>query len=206
MQPLAEQPTLDVELMWRATRRLLDELHGVLESDDAVDEALDVLVEVLGADRGLVLLTSSDGSTHVINARGKGRALSPEERAEVSRSVVQQAIDAGRCIVWDPLTAATTSASLTVLGIVSAFAAPLYRVQRNRPRGVLYVDFRARHKFVSERHVEFSLPRHCSSALYSMAMPERGAYATSCARPKATAPMRARSRRSTTCLRILRCA
>jgi hypothetical protein len=36
MQPLAEQPTIDVELMWRATRGLLDGLHGVLERDDAV--------------------------------------------------------------------------------------------------------------------------------------------------------------------------
>jgi transcriptional regulator with GAF, ATPase, and Fis domain len=120
-----------------------------------VDDALDVLVEVLGADRGLVLLRSSDGGTLVVNARAKGRALSAEERAEVSRTVVQQALDEGKCITWDPLTAASTSASFVVLGIVSALAAPLYGAQRDRPRGVLYVDFRARRKFVSDRHVEF---------------------------------------------------
>jgi transcriptional regulator with GAF, ATPase, and Fis domain len=154
MQSLAERPTLDLEVMWSATRRLLDGLYAVLESDDVVDDALDVLVNVLGADRGLLLLTSTDGGTLVVNARGEGRALTPQERAEMSQTVIQHALESGKCILWDPATGGS-STSLDMLRIVCALAAPLYGALRDRPRGVLYVDFRATRKFVSDRHVEF---------------------------------------------------
>ncbi len=155
--PLSRQATLDAEAMWRATQRLLDGLFGVLESDGVMDDALDVLVELLGADRGLILLTSADGGALVVNARGRGQALSPAEREEVSRTVIREALSGGKCVAWDPLTAAgSLSTSFATLGIISALAAPLYAVgARERARGVLYVDFRDVHKFVSERHVEF---------------------------------------------------
>src|SRR5262249_14134324 len=134
---LSQQQNLDAETMWRTTRRLVDGLFGVLESEDLLDDALDVLVEVLGADRGLLLLTSPDGGTRVVNARGHKRALTVEEREEVSRTVVRRALDEGRCIAWDPLTSATGSGSYVSLGIVAALAAPLFGVARDRPRGVL---------------------------------------------------------------------
>src|SRR5580693_2936596 len=102
-EPLSRQPTLDAESMWQATRRLLDGLYGVLEGEDVLDGALDVLVDLLGADRGLILLTSADGGTLVVNARRAGRALTPQEREEVSRTVVRQALEQGRCVTWDPL-------------------------------------------------------------------------------------------------------
>jgi transcriptional regulator with GAF, ATPase, and Fis domain len=155
--PLSRHATLDAEAMWAATRRLLDGLFGVLESDSVMDDALDVLVELLGADRGLILLTSEAGGTMVVNARGRGHALTPAEREEVSRTVIRQALDDGRCVAWDPLTAAgSQSSSFATLGIVSALAAPLYGTgARDRARGVLYVDFRDVRKFVSDRHVEF---------------------------------------------------
>ncbi|HEY1697809.1 MAG TPA: sigma 54-interacting transcriptional regulator [Polyangiaceae bacterium] len=156
-EPLSRQANLDAESMWRATRRLLEGLFGVVDSDDVLDEALDVVVELLGADRGLLLLTSSDGGARVVNARGGGRALSAVEREEVSRTVIRDALEQGRCISWDPLSAAAgVSSSISTLGIVAALAAPLHGTgSRDRARGVLYVDFRELRKFVSERHVEF---------------------------------------------------
>jgi len=157
-EALANQQTLDSDTMWRTMRQLVDRLFGVLESENVLDDTLDILVEVLGADRGLVLLTSSDGSTQVINARGHGKSLATYEREEMSKAVIRQALDTGRGVVWDPLTSAKlASASVTMLGILSALAAPLYgaATTRDQPRGILYVDFRDRKKFVSDRHVEF---------------------------------------------------
>jgi transcriptional regulator with GAF, ATPase, and Fis domain len=169
--PLSRQSTLDAEAMWRATQRLLDGLFGVLESDSVMDDTLDVLVELLGADRGLLLLTSADGGTLVVNARGRGHALTPSEREEMSRTLIRQAIDTGKCVAWDPLAGAgSETASIATLGIVSALASPLYGTgARDRARGVLYVDFRDIRKFVSDRHIEF----FASAALLVGAMLEQ---------------------------------
>ncbi len=154
---LANQQTLDTETMWRYMRQLVDRLFGVLESDQVLDDSLDILVDVLGADRGLVLVTRADGSTIVVNARGRGKSLAPHEREEMSRTLIRDALDAGHGVVLDPLVPLKASESVATLGILSAFAAPLYAAARGRdqPRGVLYVDFRDRRKFVSDRHIEF---------------------------------------------------
>lgn len=156
-EALADQKTLDAETMWRTMRRLVDRLFGVLEGDDAFDDSLDILVEMLGADRGLILLTSADGGVRVVNARGQGKALTAQEREEMSQSLIREALDSGECAAWDLLTATRASASISLLGILAAMAAPLYggAAPRDRPRGVLYVDFRDRRKFVTDRHREF---------------------------------------------------
>jgi transcriptional regulator with GAF, ATPase, and Fis domain len=156
-EALASRQTLDTETMWRTMRQLVDRVFGVLGSDHVLDDSLDILVDVLGADRGLVLIARLDGSTLVVNARGRGKSLALGEREEMSRTVIREALEAGRGIVWDPLTSTKASASVTTLGILSAMAVPLYAAAKGRdqPRGVLYVDFRDPRKFVSERHVEF---------------------------------------------------
>jgi transcriptional regulator with GAF, ATPase, and Fis domain len=152
---LASTATLDVDTMWRTLRQLVHRVFGALEGDDAVDECLDVLVEVLGADRGMVLVRGIEGAARVVNARGNGKALSVEEREEVSRQIIRRALETGEVVVWDPLTASRASASVTMLGILAAMAAPLHGASRDGPTGVLYVDFRDPRKFVTERHVEF---------------------------------------------------
>jgi transcriptional regulator with GAF, ATPase, and Fis domain len=156
-EPLASTATLDVETMWRTLRKLVERVFGVLEGDDALDDCLDVLVDVLGADRGMVLALGADGATRVVNARGRGKALAAEEREEVSRQIIRRALETGEAAVWDPLTAARASASVTMLGILTAMAAPLQGggPARDRTSGVLYVDFRDPRKFVTERHAEF---------------------------------------------------
>jgi transcriptional regulator with GAF, ATPase, and Fis domain len=153
---LASQQSLNPETMWRYMRQLLDRLFGVLDSEDVMDDCLDILVDVLGADRGLILLTGADGTSRVVNARGQKKSLEPEEREEISKTVIHKALDSGQCVVWDPLTSSSASESFTFLGILAALAAPLHAGgARDQPRGVLYVDFRDRRKFVSDQHVEF---------------------------------------------------
>ena len=153
---LAAQPSLDHETMWRYMRRLLDSLFGVLESEAVMDDCLDILVDLVGADRGLILLTDSDGTTRAVNARGHRKSLVPAEREEISKTVIREALDSGRCVVWDPMTPRKASSSVMFLGIFVALAAPLQSISsRDRVRGVLYLDVRDRKKFVGERHVEF---------------------------------------------------
>jgi sigma-54 specific flagellar transcriptional regulator A len=154
---LTSQESLDAATMWRYMRLLVDRLFGVLESDQVLDDSLDILVDVLGADRGLLLVTSTQGVTHVVNARGRGKALSAEEREEMSKTILREALETGKAAVWDPLGSLPASASVSFLGIFTAMAAPIYGASagRDAPRGALYVDFRDRRKFVSDSHVEF---------------------------------------------------
>jgi transcriptional regulator with GAF, ATPase, and Fis domain len=160
VETLSARQTLDPETMWRATRALVDRLFGALDGDAVMDDALDILVELLGADRGLILLTESDGTTHVVNGRSQRKSLTAAEREEVSKTVIRRALDAGECVVWDPKNAARASSrpssSVMALGIVVALAAPLTRGGgKSGVRGVLYVDVRDQRKFIGERHVEF---------------------------------------------------
>jgi transcriptional regulator with GAF, ATPase, and Fis domain len=134
---------IDHEVMWRSMRRLLDRVHAATQGESVMDDCLDILVELLGADRGLLLLTTLGGGSWIINARGQKKALSADEREEISRSVIREVVDSGRCVLWDPLSAAAGSGSFATLGILAALAAPVHAgPNRERPRGVLYVDFR----------------------------------------------------------------
>jgi two-component system response regulator HydG len=151
------------ESMWRHMRRLVDRAFVALEKDWAIDECLDIVVDLLGADRGMILLRRPDagghgsppeGSMQVVNARGHKRALAPEEREEMSRTIVRRALERDECVFWDPAEAQTTSASFVMLRIAAALAAPL-RGGRPQPSGVLYVDFRDPHLAVDERRIEF---------------------------------------------------
>lgn len=155
-ESLATRLTISHEDMWRSMRLLQDRVYGAVESDSLADDCLDILVELLGADRGLILRKRLDGTSQVINARGQQKALSAGEREELSRTIVAQCLASRDCVVWDPLSAANASASAAHLGIVAALAAPLFAPRsRSSPRGVLYVDFRDPRKFVEGHHVEF---------------------------------------------------
>jgi DNA-binding NtrC family response regulator len=159
--PFAPREALTHESMWRHMRRLVDRAFVALEKDWAVDECLDIVVDLLGADRGMILLHPAGGGgsssgpdgMQVVNARGHKRALAAEEREEMSRTIVRRALESDECVVWDPAKAQTTSASFAMLRIGAALAAPL-RGGRPEPNGILYVDFRDP-SAVDERRVEF---------------------------------------------------
>jgi len=145
---------LSTDSMWRAMSRVLDRVYGAAAGDALVDDCLDIVIDLLAADRGLLLRTAEDSSTHVVHARAKGRALQPEEWDEASRTVIRQALDSRRCVVWDSLAAQSGSASAALLGIHLALAAPLCP-RGQAPRGALYVDFRDPRRVVGSAHAEF---------------------------------------------------
>src|SRR3954466_14326357 len=94
---LTTERSLDHQIMWRYLRQLLNRLAGVLD-DEVADECVDIVVDLLGADRGFVLLTASDGSTRVVNARAQSKALLAVEREEISRTLVREALDSGKLV------------------------------------------------------------------------------------------------------------
>jgi transcriptional regulator with GAF, ATPase, and Fis domain len=153
---LATRAVLDATTMWDAMRLLLDRVFGVLERDTVLDDCLDILVDLLGADRGLVLVVDEVGTPRTINARGKGKTLGPLEREEISKTLIHRALDTGECATWD-VSSLSASSSVGALGILAALAAPLHRphVGPNAPRAVLYIDVRDPRKHVERSHVEF---------------------------------------------------
>jgi len=155
MRHFENPAALDHAMAWSRLRALLERLVTALDRDSFVDDVVDELIDLLGADRGLVVLGDPDvGGAVVINARGRGRALSPHEREEVSKTVMAEARAAGRCIVWEPSRPAIES--MSDLGIVSAMAVPLRRAAwwGGSAGGVLYVDFRDPRKEPGELHRE----------------------------------------------------
>ncbi|MFO0740385.1 MAG: sigma 54-interacting transcriptional regulator [Labilithrix sp.] len=143
---------LDHERMWAFARDLLGRVYSALDGDDVLIDGLDAVIELLQADRGLVFLADGDGVMKALVGRRLRRPLAPVEQEEISKTFVRQALDTGAVVRWDALMMQTPTASATSLGIVAALVAPIGPSQR--PRGVLYVDFRNRQRVVDERHVE----------------------------------------------------
>ena len=150
---LTRQLAPDATTLWQALRRLVQRVGAALEGPDAIDDCLDVVVDLLGADRGLVVLTHGDGTNAVIHARGPRKKLAPGEQEELSRTVIRQALDTASVVVWQASDEPVDSTSIHVLGIHAALVAPL--AGRGVPRGVLYVDFRHPLKQVEPAHQEF---------------------------------------------------
>jgi transcriptional regulator with GAF, ATPase, and Fis domain len=141
------------EHLWRALGQLVDRIFGALDSETTLDDCLDIVVELLGADRGLVLLTMEDGSTHAINARRKGASLTASEREEISKTIVRDALESGRCVVFQP--SLKNIRSVTSLGIIGALAVALRAGAADGRRAVFYVDFRDVRKSLEQHHVDF---------------------------------------------------
>lgn len=155
---LSTQAAPDPETMWRTMRVLLDRVFGVLERDTVLDDCLDILVDVLGADRGLVLVVDEAGTPRTIHGRGKRKNLDALEREEISKTMIHRALETGECVTWE-VNAMSASSSVATLGILAALAAPLHRPggHAGAPRAVLYVDVRDPRKHVEKSHVDFFL-------------------------------------------------
>jgi transcriptional regulator with GAF, ATPase, and Fis domain len=145
---------LDFEKMWRFVRDLVGRVSIALDGDALLADALDAIIDLLRADRGMVVLADHDGSTRVLIGRRQKRPLSPLEQEEISKTFVRQALESGAVVRFDAFLSQNPSASTQALGIVAALVAPVGSPNPGRTRGVLYVDFRNRDRVVNERHVE----------------------------------------------------
>ncbi|MEZ4473690.1 MAG: sigma 54-interacting transcriptional regulator [bacterium] len=159
MTPLSASAEPDAGHLWEAARLLVERLGPAVDQASVVDNGLDLLVELLGADRGLVILGADPGGP-ALHARGRGRALSPVEQAEVSRALLGRVVAEGRAVLTSPLHEAEASRSMVELGIVHALAGPLRSGRAEDGTegailGLLYLDFRGFRRRLGARHREF---------------------------------------------------
>ncbi|MCA9527839.1 MAG: sigma-54-dependent Fis family transcriptional regulator, partial [Myxococcales bacterium] len=159
MPPLSATPEPQAAHLWDAARSLVERLGPAVDQASVVDNGLDLLVELFGADRGLVILGPDPGGP-ALHARGRGRALTPVEQAEVSRALLGRVVAEGRAVLTSPLHEAEASRSMVELGIVHALAGPLRSGRAEDGAegailGLLYLDFRGFRRRLGPRHLEF---------------------------------------------------
>lgn len=148
-------PELDAGALWGSMQTLLDRFSRSVDRATFVDDCLDEVVALLGADRGLVVLTGADGERHAIHARAEGRSLSPKEQQEISATLVHRAQVGGASVVWPEAEPSAASASMMDLKIAAAIAVPIRRREADAPvHGVLYVDFRDPRRLIEAPHRE----------------------------------------------------
>lgn len=157
---LSDLPDPSPDALWRALSALIDAIGRAVERDSVLDDCLDLLIELLGADRGLILLGGPGEAPAPIHARGHKRALGEAERLEISRTVIDDALRRGASTVVHPMAEAGAVASMAELGIFSALAGPLRPFSATEgdqpaPIGALYVDFRHIRQQVGEAHLRF---------------------------------------------------
>jgi len=138
--------TSNVEL-WPTVRRIIKGMIEAVDRDQVVDDALDAVVALSGADRGLVFLADDAGATLAINARGRGGALAPGEREEVSRTIVREVQAKQQPVVWQRPVRGDAPGSMMTLGIAATAGA-------RGELGVLYLDYRDPSRAIREVDVE----------------------------------------------------
>lgn len=145
------------ERLWTAMQQLIRGFERAEAPRAFVDGWLARTMDLLNADRGVVLLTGSGGN-HVVTARDSERALTPTEWDEISRTLVRRVLSTGECVVASRVSPDATS--MIELGIVMAVAVPIaapgWSTKAPAPiRGVAYVDFRDPTRYLSHLHREF---------------------------------------------------
>jgi DNA-binding NtrC family response regulator len=149
-----------LDALWGAVHALIAQLVSAGDRDGFLDDCLDRLVDIVGAHKGLIVVTDRSGTSYAINARGQGRALNPYEREEISRTIIRQVHETCRVVRWQPDVAGTTP-SAVAFGIAAAIAAPIRSLARSQAagappcRGVVYLDFRDVRRTVTAAHEQF---------------------------------------------------
>ncbi len=155
-KPIVSERVIDHATMWRYMRRLLDRIFGALESEKVLDDCLDAILELLGADRGFLLFAYSDGTFQAVHGRSGRGSVPTISREEIARTLVHDALETGQCVVFDAAAEMSPSASAVSLGLTAALAAPVHtHAGTKERRGALYVDFLQRRRPLDEMHIEF---------------------------------------------------
>jgi len=145
--------SLTTSSVWTTARALIEQVVSAATRDELIEEVLDRLVELLEADRGIVFGYKGD-EHYVIDARAAGRALARHERAEISRTIIEQVRTSHTALRWEA-TPGEQPESAATFGIVAALAAPLRGpTRRAAEMGVLYLDFRTLDAEITDLHLE----------------------------------------------------
>src|SRR5215813_3169060 len=127
-----------------------------LDLQTVLDQVMDAIIQLTGAERGFLMLLDDDGNLNVRLARNFDQATIESGAFALSRTVTTRVLQTGQAIVTtnaqeDPRFAG--QASVVANALRSIMASPL-RV-RGEVIGVTYVDNRVRTNLFSERDLEF---------------------------------------------------
>ncbi|MBU1239848.1 sigma 54-interacting transcriptional regulator, partial [Myxococcota bacterium] len=154
---------LTYESLWKAMGSLLDRFVHSSNREAFMEEALDTLLTLFGADRAAILLShGSEGESFLACSRGQNKKLSFEEQEEISRTIIGRAQREEQLVVFYPGDTGEFSESMRVCSIYTALAAPLIirewnapQGEKRRTQGVLYIDFRTFTTIVGPMHIDF---------------------------------------------------
>lgn len=118
-------------------------LGSSLDLQIVLDQVMDAILQLTGAERGFIMLRDDDGQINVTTARNLDQQTLSSDQSHYSRTIVEQVMDAGQPLVTtnaaeDPRFA--TQASIVGQALRSIMATPLRA--RGRVIGVVYVDNR----------------------------------------------------------------
>ncbi|NDJ61528.1 MAG: GAF domain-containing protein [Chloroflexi bacterium] len=129
-----------LELLYNVGRLL----GASLDLQTVLDQVMDAIIQLTGAERGFLMLRDDDGQVEVKAARGLDQQSLGSDKFKYSRTIVNHVLDTGESVVTtnaseDPRFAG--QASIINQALRSIMATPL-RV-RGRVIGAVYVDNRA---------------------------------------------------------------
>jgi K+-sensing histidine kinase KdpD len=119
-------------------------LGSSLDLETVLDQVMDAILQLTGAERGFLMLRDDDGEVTVKTARNFDQQTLSSDKFKYSRTIVNQVMDGGQPVVTtnaaeDPRFAG--QASIVGQALRSIMATPLRA--RGRVIGVVYVDNRA---------------------------------------------------------------
>jgi signal transduction histidine kinase len=128
------------EILYNVTRSIGESLDVQV----VLDQVMDAVIQVSGAERGFLMLRNDDGQLEVAAARNLDQQTLTSDKFEFSRTIVNRVLDGGRPIVTtnaaeDPRFA--NQLSIVGAALRSIMASPLRL--RGRVIGVAYCDNRA---------------------------------------------------------------
>jgi serine phosphatase RsbU (regulator of sigma subunit)/putative methionine-R-sulfoxide reductase with GAF domain len=139
------------ELLYRTSQAFNSSLNIVEVFDRIIDEVLDAV----GAEHGYVISRQSDGELFFHVARGAERQILDHKKLEVSRSIIDEAIDTQEPVLsFDALSDQRFNESDSVfdLKLKSILCVPLKC--KGRLKGVIYVENRGQEGIFTERELE----------------------------------------------------
>lgn len=144
-------PRVQAQTQQVKNQRHLEALYDVsrllgssLDLQTVLNQVMDSVIKLTGAERGFLMLRNDDGQINVVAARNLDKETIAGERFEISRTIINGIIDSGESILTTNAAADPrfeNQMSIVRSSLRSIMAAPLRA--RGRVIGVCYVDNKA---------------------------------------------------------------
>jgi sigma-B regulation protein RsbU (phosphoserine phosphatase) len=125
--------------------------NSSLDLDDVLNKVIDEIISVLHAERGFVVLCERGNELVFRAARGMGHTTIDDPQLQISRGIVNQAIQDGKPVLTSNAQMDSRFSgrqSVNILGLTSILCAPL--MVRDRSLGAVYVENRLQAGIFSE--------------------------------------------------------